>query len=68
MNGIRLNSTIVTHMYFVLLSGGFVWATYHPESPYLAFATQITIGFIAFITKRLIQKKKEYNGKETIEK
>lgn len=63
MNGFKLNSTIVTHIYFALLSGGYIWATYYPKAPFLAYATQITIGFGVYITKRLIQKKKEYNGK-----
>jgi len=64
VSGFKFNTTIITHIYFALISGGYMWGTYHPEAPYLAFATQITLGYVAFVTKRLIQKKKEYNGKE----
>jgi len=48
-------------LYTVAMCGAYVFTAYHPELPFLAFATQFTIGFVAYWTKRLIQKRKEYN-------
>lgn len=36
---------------------------FKPSAPYLAFATQLTIGFSAYIAKRLIQKGEKYQPK-----
>jgi len=66
MNGFSLSSTIATIIYFLLMTGAYVWATLHPGSPFLAFATQMTIGYVAYIAKRLVQKKEEYVEKNDI--
>lgn len=58
----RISTSLAFVMYVVAMSGGMVFATFIESVPFLAFATQFTIGFVAYITKRLIQKKKEYNG------
>ncbi len=51
-------------IYIIAMTIGFVFSSFKTEAPYLTFATQLTIGFTAYITKRLIQKRKEYNEKE----
>jgi len=53
----------------LILYGGLMAFTYSltiwfQHLPFLAFATQMTLAFIAFITKRLIGKKSEYQGQE----
>jgi len=57
MKKLFVTSTLALVAYFVLLSGAFVWATFYSKAPFLAFATQITIGFVAYIAKRHQDKK-----------
>jgi len=51
-------------IYALLITGGYVWATFFEDAPFLAFATQITIGFGVYVTKRLVQKRKEFNHED----
>lgn len=57
-----LRTSVVFIIYGILMTGGFIFSTFYTEAPYLAFASQFTIGFGVYVTKRLIQKKGEYNG------
>lgn len=57
MKKMFVTSTLALVTYFVLLSGAFVFATFYAKAPFLAFATQLTIGFVAYITKRYHDKK-----------
>ena len=50
-------------MYTLAMCGAYALTAFYLDLPFLSFATQITVGFVAFWTKRLIQKRKEYNGK-----
>jgi len=61
VNGFSLRSTVAFFIYAGLLTGGFIFASYIKDTPYLAFATQLTIGFGIYITKRLIQKQEKFN-------
>ena len=58
-----IGSSVALIIYTAVMLGTFLFSTWTPNAPFLAFAVQFTLGFIAFISKRLIQKKKEYNGK-----
>ena len=50
-------------IYIAAMLAAYVINIAFPVAPFLAFSTQLTLGFIAYITKRIIQKKKEYaNG------
>lgn len=54
-----------THAFFITLAallGGFIWATFYPQSPYVAFSGSVALAFGGYVGKRLIQKKKEYSG------
>ena len=64
MSGFNLRSTIATVIYFALMGGGFWWSTRFEGSQFTAFATHLTIGYVAYITKRLFQKRDGFNGKE----
>ena len=57
MKKLFITSTIALGAYSVLLAGAFVWATFYTKAPFLAFATQLTIGFVAYIAKRHQDKK-----------
>ena len=57
MRKLFVTSTLALVTYFVLLAGAFAWATFYPTAPFLAFATQLTIGFVAYIAKRHQDKK-----------
>ena len=52
-------------IYAIAMCGAYVLTAFYPDLPFLAFATQITVGFIAYWTKRLIQKREGFNGKDT---
>lgn len=60
----KIGSSLAFVVYCGLMVGGFVFATFVPAAPYLAFAVQVTLGFGGYLGKRLIQKKEQYsNGK-----
>ena len=65
MNGFRINSSVALVIYSGLMVAAYVWSTFYEKAPFLAFATQATLTFVAYMTKRLMQKKGEYNGKTT---
>jgi len=48
-------------IYFLIMLVGYVWASFY-DAPYLALASNITIGVGAYFGKRIIQRKIE-NGK-----
>ena len=50
-------------LYSLLMCAAYVVDIFRPAADFLAFSTQITLGFIAYMTKRLHQKKGIYNGK-----
>jgi hypothetical protein len=53
----KLSSTVAFILYSCLLGGGFVFATYNTAAPYLAFSSQITVGFGAYIARRYFNNK-----------
>lgn len=57
-----IKSWIAFVIYTVVLSGTFVLSIFYNEAPFLAFATQFTIGFGAYLAKRLVQKKSNYHN------
>ena len=52
-----LRSTVAFVLYTIVLGAGFVFATYKTSAPYLAFSSQLTIGFGAYITRRYFNNK-----------
>ena len=63
MNNLKINSSVALIIYSGLMVAAYVWSTFYEKAPFLAFATQATLAFVAYMTKRLMQKKGEYNGK-----
>jgi len=61
---VHINSSVALVIYSVLMVGMCVFATFVSGVPYLAFASEVTLGFIAYITKRLWGHKKEYSDRE----
>ena len=43
-----------------VLVGGFVWATFYPVAPYVAFSGTVGLVFGAYAGKRLLQKKEGF--------
>ena len=43
-----------------VLVGGFVWATFFPQSPFVSFSGTVGLVFGAYAGKRLLQKKEEF--------
>ena len=52
-------------IYTIAMCGAYTLTAFYPELPFLAFATQVTVGFVAYWCKRLIQKREEFDGKDT---
>ena len=50
-------------LYTGIMVAAFVTTIVFPAAPFLAFTTQFTVGFVAYLTKRIVQKRQEYNGK-----
>ena len=42
------------------LVGGFVWATFFPQAPFVSFSGTVGLVFGAYAGKRLLQKKEEF--------
>ena len=42
------------------LTGGFIWTTFYPVAPYVAFSGTVGLVFGAYAGKRLLQKKEEF--------
>jgi len=59
---INIPSPLALLIYLFAMVGAYIWATFYPDAPFLAFATQLTIAFGTYITKRLIQKQDKYSN------
>ncbi len=59
--GKQISSTWAFIIYAILLSGGFVFATFFP-APYEIFAWALTAGAGAYWGKRLLQKSSKYGA------
>ncbi len=55
-NGRYVNTTKACAIFAFLLTGGFIWATFHKEAPFIAYMEGLVIGLSAIIGKRLAQK------------
>lgn len=54
-----------THAFIItllVLTGGFMWATFFPGAPFVAFSGTVGLVFAGYSGKRLMQKKKEFNN------
>lgn len=60
----NITSSIALLLYIGVIIGAYLFSTWMPSAPFLAFSTQFTLGFVAYITKRLVQKKSVYNNKK----
>jgi len=54
----RITSSIAFIIYLSVMISMYLMSISFEQLPFLAFATQITLGFIAYVTKRLIGRKK----------
>jgi len=59
-----MTSTHAFVLYCLLMTGGFILAAFKPGAPFVEYATHLTLAAIAYITKRLVQKKKEFSENE----
>ncbi len=55
-----MTSSYALIFYTAIMVAAYISTINYPNLPFLAFATQMTIAFVAFITKRLIGRKAEY--------
>jgi hypothetical protein len=55
-----MTSSQALMFYTAVMAVTYILTIWFTNLPFLAFATQMTLAFIAFITKRLISKKQEY--------
>jgi hypothetical protein len=62
-----MRSTFGAIGFVVCITFGFIWTTYNPNAPYSIFTEGLTVGFIAFLGKRLAQKSKLFGGETTSE-
>ena len=46
-------------IYTVVMVGMCVFTAFKPSVPFLAFATQFSLGFIGYLTKRVVQRNME---------
>ncbi len=58
----KIGSSLAFIIYCGLMVGGFVFSTFIPAAPYLAFAVQLTLGFGGYLGKRLMGHKTEFSG------
>jgi len=58
----RITSTFAFILFAIMLTGGFVFTAFIPQAPYITFAMYLTMGFTAYIGKRLIQKKEGFKN------
>jgi len=61
---INLKSTYAFIIYVVVLCLSYLWATFWKDAPFLAFATQLTLGFGLYIGRRLARYHKSFNNYE----
>ena len=64
MKKITIRTSVAFIIWAVLLTGGFVFTGFKPDASYAVFAGWLTGGLTAYTGKRLIQKRKEFNGKK----
>jgi len=57
-----ITSSLAFIVYSVVMVGVYLISTWFTNAPFLAFATQFTMGFIAYITKRLIKSRNNFKG------
>lgn len=55
-----INSSIALVIYSGIMVGAYLFSTWLTDAPFLAFASQFTIGFVAYLTKRIVQKQAKY--------
>lgn len=55
-----ISSSVALLIYSGIMIGTYLFSTWITDAPFLAFSSQFTLGFIAYITKRLMARKKEY--------
>ena len=59
-----MTSTHAFILYCLLMTGGFVLTAFKPGAPFVEYATHLTLGAIAYITKRLVQKRNAFSNNE----
>lgn len=57
-----IHSSTALVIYAAMMAAAFMFSTFYEQAPFLAFASQFTIGFVAYVTKRLMQRKAIYNN------
>lgn len=57
-----ITSSIALIIYTSVMFMAYLLSIWYKDLPFSDFAMYFTAGFIAYITKRIMQKKKEYNG------
>lgn len=58
---ITIRTSVAFIIWTVLLTGAFIFTGFKPMAQFGAYATWLTIGLGAYTSKRLFQKKKEFN-------
>ena len=56
-----ITSSVAFIVYTSVMFVTFLLVIWFGQLPFLAFSAQYTMGFVAYIVKRIQQKKKEYN-------
>ena len=59
----KLKFDLHTAFAFIIWAVLLTWAYNHPNPQFNTYAIWLTTGFTAYISKRLIQKRKEFNAK-----
>lgn len=52
--------------YAVLVTAGFVFTGFKPAAQFLTYIGGLTTALTVVTTKRLVQKRKEFNGKQEV--
>ena len=60
---IDLHTSVAFLIWAMLITGAFIFTGFKSAAQFTAYATWLTIGLSAYTGKRLIQKRKEFNGK-----
>lgn len=60
---ITIRTSVAFIIWAMLITGAFVFTGFKPLAQFAAYATWLTLGLGAYTGKRLIQKRKEFNGK-----
>lgn len=60
----HISSSLAMVIYFGLMAGAYVFATFFQKAPFAAFATALTTAIVGYVGKRLLEKQEKYsNGK-----